>query len=101
MKDLSYLQAFSYSVLSGVRMVMEKGFTIKDINDFLGRPRMAAIPKQVGSEESRGEETTKSSATKLEKPCCGGEIDKQVEAFREKQRELKVEKAKKSIIDSS
>jgi len=81
-KDLSYLQVFSPKVLRGARRILEKGFTLEDINRFL---EQSGIPKGVktGNPGNPG--------TKLEKPCCGeGKIDKQVEAFKEKQRKLRI-----------
>ena len=86
MKDFSYLQAFSPSVLKGARMILEKGFTIEDINEFLGRPRVPTVPQEGVSR------------VRLVRPCCGGnKVDKQVKAFREKQKELRAERLKEVI----
>lgn len=73
MKDLSYLQAFMPKVLRSARRILEKGFTAEDIDRFLEEPKKPMI--------------------RLVKPCCGGDkVDKQVKAFREKQRRLRMEK---------
>ena len=89
MKDFSYLQAFSPNVLKGAQMILEKGFTIEDINEFLGRPRVPTVPQKA----LRG-----ISQSRLVKPCCGGsKVDKQVRAFREKQKRLRVERLKEVV----
>ena len=72
-KDLSYLQAFPSKVLRATRKILEKGFTTEDIDRFLERPTEPKI--------------------RLVKPCCGGKkVDEQVEAFREKQKRLRMER---------
>ena len=73
MKDSSYLQAFTPKALRSARRILEKGFTTEDIDRFLKKPTEPII--------------------RLVKPCCGGEkVDEQVEAFREKQKRLRMEK---------
>ena len=73
--DLSYLQAFSPKVLRAARRILEKGFTAEDINKFLEVPDRPKI--------------------RLVKPCCGGKkVDEQVKAFREKQKRLRMERAR-------
>lgn len=75
MKDLSYLQAFTPKALRSARRILEKGFTAEDIDRFLEEPKKPMI--------------------RLVKPCCGGnKVDKQVRAFRDKQRKLKMERLK-------
>ena len=79
MRDLSYLQAFPSKVLRAARRILEKGFTAEDIDKFLGTPRAKL-------EEPR---------IRLVKPCCGGDkVDKQVKAFREKQKRLRMERSR-------
>lgn len=100
MKDLSYLQVFPVKVIRSARMIIAKGFTVEDINKYLENLE-PIIQGNFAAVVDRRPVISK-PGTKLEKPCCGGnKVDKQVEAFRERQRKLKVEKAKKSIIDSS
>jgi len=38
LKDLSYLQAFSPKILREAKRVIAKGFTVEDIDRFLGTP---------------------------------------------------------------
>jgi len=38
------------------------------------------------------EQTEETPKVRLEKPCCGGKIDKEVKAFREKQKRLRMER---------
>ena len=45
MKDFSYLQVFSSKMLREVQMILSKGFTLGDINNFLN-DRESAIVKQ-------------------------------------------------------
>ena len=79
MKDFSYLQAFSISVLKGARMILEKGFTIEDINEFLGRPRVPEVPITPERRRQRIENMRK-MGWELKKPC-GGCKDKKKEVI--------------------
>jgi len=40
----------------------------------------------------RAKEVREIPKVRLERPCCGGKIDRQVKTFREKQRRLRMEK---------
>ena len=96
MKDCSKLQVFSHGFLQDaltlIKVMDKEGLTKEGI--------YSCIKQRL--EDARNPVNSRAPRTRLEKPCCGGnKVDKQVKAFRERQRKLKVEKAKKSIIDSS
>jgi len=73
-----YPASFLEDVLLFMDFLDYKGVSRKDLSRVLDRRRLKAGSNRV---------------TKLETPCCGGsKIDKQVKAFREKQRRLKMER---------
>jgi len=77
--DLSYLDAFGSKALRETRRIMKHGTTVEDIDKYLNEDKAPALQPVI----------------RLEKPCCGeGKIDKQVKAFREKQKKLKVERSR-------
>jgi len=82
MEASEVLERYPASFLEDVLLFMDfldhKGVSRRDLSKVLDRRRS---------------KTGSSKVTKLEKPCCGGsKIDKQVKAFREKQRRLKMER---------
>ena len=46
-KDLSYLQAFSPKSLREARRILNRGFTAKDIDTFLGSDEPIVMPKSM------------------------------------------------------
>lgn len=74
MKDLSYLQAFSHKVLRESRRIIAKGFTLKDINDFLEEPDKYQMSPEVEAElrqSMKAAETLERMGFGQRKPCGG------------------------------
>lgn len=60
-KDLSYLEAFDQKALRSVKRILEKGFTLEDINKFLEQPKADMTPEKA--------ELMKKMGWELKKPC--------------------------------
>ena len=86
-KDLSYLEAFSPKALRSAKRIINKGFTVEDIDLYLSNVGGMDL---LG--DSAGTGRQKTIAERLEKPCCGeGKTDAAIAAFKEKQRKKRGE----------
>ena len=71
MKDLSYLEAFSPKSLREARRILNKDFTVEDIDRFLNTNREIKIDKPRKSF--------------LQRPCCN-DTDEKLKKFKDKQK---------------
>ena len=79
MDYLSYLEAFDPKTLRSMVRILRRGYTLEDIDKYLNRNKTPALQPKI----------------RLVKPCCGGDkVDKQVKAFREKQKRLRMERSR-------
>jgi len=63
LKDLSYLKVFDQKVLRSIRRILKKGFTARDIEEFLGQPEASMTPGKA--------ELMRKMGWELKKPCGG------------------------------
>jgi len=82
--DIEKLKAFRYGFFQDILTLMKvlevEQIRREDILDYIESQKSVPPVRRVGQT--------------LERPCCGDKIDEQVEAFKEKQKKLRMERAR-------